>query len=196
MSKSILFLLCIPALIAPATLAARDALSLEIAIPKTGEARVISAGPGYHFHVLLKNCSKQPQRIWDERFSFGYFSLSFLLTDSSGSHWVARKKDRGWTMNAPEFLKLDPGETLVLDVYPADTDTWEGFPLPTRYRTNVMMRAAFEVPHDKYTKQYSVWTGKISSPEKPFVFRPASPMLHSAGRGGGEALQKGRVSQQ
>jgi hypothetical protein len=127
--------------------------------------------PADHFHVVLTNVSDQPIRLWRDWCSWGYFCLSFELTDQDGRTFQVRKKPRGWDKNFPDPFTIPGGNHMVLDV--ALDDTWEGVPLPVNRNGQVWkIKAVYEVPADEETAKHKVWTGKVSSPEKTYtVFR-------------------------
>jgi hypothetical protein len=96
--------------------------------------------------------------------------LTFELTDEAGKSWTVKKKDREWTKNSPDWWSLEPRENLVLDVDFADSDAWEGFPRPVNGSQVVSVRAVYEIKPDKFSKEYGVWTGKITSDAKKLTF--------------------------
>src|SRR5689334_5393430 len=92
-------------------------ISLETVVPElsNGERKVSYRNSGTewdrraHFHVILTNRSHQPQRIWTEGCSWGYYALSFELTDSAGKTWTVTKPlGKPWTINRPTFVIVEP----------------------------------------------------------------------------------------
>jgi hypothetical protein len=153
------------------TYAAESPLSISIAVPaRNGERRIEYRDKSTHFHVIISNTSDKPQQIWREWCSWGYFGLSFEFTDERGKKWTAKKKPRLWTVNAPDWLTLQPQESLVLDVYFGDSDTWDGFPRPEHGSQTVTMQAVFEFSPDDESRQHGVWTGRAISKADGFVF--------------------------
>jgi hypothetical protein len=123
-----------------------------------------------HFHVIVSNVSGKTQRILREDCSEGYFALTFEFTDDSGKKWVSRKKGE-FFKNNPVFWILEPGESIVLDVYFGDLKTWEGFPIPDRGLDRTLtMRAIFEIPPGQYSRKVGIWTGRITSAAKKYEF--------------------------
>lgn len=160
------------------TLAAAQAMaddspiSISLAIPAQWGGRALENfqdGHATHFHVIVSNVSGQPQRIWQE---WGYFGLTFELTDEQGKKWVARKCPRGWDKNFPSTWTLDPHESLVLDVYFTDTNIWQGFAMPKRNSQTVTMQAVLEFKPDENSRQIGVWTGRAVSKAEKVTFYP------------------------
>jgi len=145
------------------------ALSVSIAVPQNriGERAVFTSVQGPHFHVMITNTSDQPQRIWQEWCSWGYFALAFELTDQSGQKWIVRKEPREWSKNYPDFWTIESQEQLVLDVEFGKTGLWDG--LPPSHGT-FTMRAIFEIRPDEFLMKHSVWTGRIVSKADKYVF--------------------------
>jgi hypothetical protein len=143
--------------------AAEPPFSISIADP--GRPRPFEdRSEASHFHVVIRNISNEAQRIWQERNSWGYYSLSFELADASGKRWVASKrKDMRWSVNGPGFENLGPGEVAVLEVYFGNGEVWEGFPLQKGKHERVQLKAIFEVGESPESKEYRVWTGHIES---------------------------------
>jgi hypothetical protein len=119
-----------------------------------------------HFHVLITNISQKQQRIWQGWNSWGWYNLTFEVLDSSGSliYKLEHKKAK-WTVNFPSSYCINPGEQFVIDVYFARKDEWL---LPflkgkKEGEFKVNMRAIYEIPEDKDTKEMGIWTGKIKS---------------------------------
>jgi hypothetical protein len=122
-----------------------------------------------HFYVIVSNVSKKPQRVWKEWCSWGYFALSFEITDKSGKTWIAeRDQSRQFTMNFPDLWVLAPKENLVIPVHFGDKKLWKGFPDPQ----TVTMKAIFEIKPDKETEERAVWTGRIESKADKYTFLP------------------------
>jgi len=168
--KSLISLLFAIALV-PLCEAADSVISVAIAVPAHGSHRVLEYSGGHesHFHVLISNVSDKPQKIWREWCSWGYYALSFEITDESGKTWTATKKARDWDKNFPDSWTLAAKETLVLDVHFAGSDTWEGFPRPSGVSQTITIRAIFEISPDKDSQRDSVWTGRALSKADKFV---------------------------
>ena len=98
--------------------------------------------------------------------------MSFEFTDQSGKEWVVKKKLRAWSKNYPDYVTLEPQESLVLDVYFANAAIWDGFPYPAgAVGEPFTMAAVFEAKPDDSSRKYSVWTGRAVSKAQKYVFR-------------------------
>jgi hypothetical protein len=151
---------------APETEAGKGAIEVSIAIPLRNanqERELNYLGTRPHFHVLVTNVSDQPQRVWREWCSWGYFALSFEVTDADGKTRAIIKNLRAWTRNFPDYWTIPPHESLVLEVDFADTSVWQPFPHPEGDPMSFTMQAVFEIPRDKETEKDSVWTGRVVS---------------------------------
>ncbi len=151
--------------------AATPELSVSLAVPtKDGDRVLLLHERGGHFHVLVSNVSDEPQRVWMDSCSWGYNALTFELADAAGKTWIVKKQPSEWSKNSPNWWTLAPGEPLVLDVHFADTNVWEGFPRPVNASQVVSVRAIFEIKPDKFSDEYKVWTGRVSSDVKKLTF--------------------------
>ncbi len=153
--------------------AADKSIRVAIAIPQNrqGERRVnVNFLDRERFHVIITNTSHKPKRIWQEWCSWGYYGLSFQLTDEHGKTWTARKKLRAWSRNYPDYWTLGPQESLVVDVAFFDSDLWEGFPTPKVSSWKLKMCAVYEVRPDRESEENSVWTGRSISKADDYVF--------------------------
>ena len=160
-------LLCALLGTATASLADDAPLSVSIAAPLYGETRPISLhGRQPHFHVLLTNTSDAPLHFWREWCSWGYYALSFELTDEHGKTWIAHKKKTRWTYNFPDFWTLLPKDSLLIEVYFTDKDRWEGF---LSRPTHLTMRAICEVRPDDESRKLDVWSGRVASEPHKYV---------------------------
>lgn len=158
----------------------REELSISIAIPKHGGDRsIIYSSTSDHFSVVITNTSNQPQKVWKEWCSWGYFSLWFEVEEEGGRKYEVHKKGRAWFRNYPDAWTIAPGENLVIDVYFGSND-WDNFPLPKDGKPKkVKLTAIFENGHDeeidkellKLSNCEDIWLGKISSsPSDFFVY--------------------------
>jgi hypothetical protein len=144
--------------------AGEQSLSVSIAVPSDSDGRRVEyRDPTSHFHVVLSNASSRPQRVWQDCCSWGYYALSFELVDESGTKWVAKRAQTGFTVNYPAYWTLGPGEAHVFDVYFGDDTQWEGFRLPIDRRQERSLTAIFEVSVDKEAVARGAWTGRVVS---------------------------------
>src|SRR6188472_4536687 len=88
---------------------ANPPLELKIAIPVHHQHRSLNTGD--HFHVLVKNVSDAPLRLWTDKYSWGYGNLSFEQVAADGTVTKVKKKPRGWDKNFPDWLELQPGDS-------------------------------------------------------------------------------------
>lgn len=121
------------------------------------------------FQVVLTNVSDRPVRLWREWCSWGYFSLSFVVTGEDGKSVAVRKKSRGWDKNYPDATIVPPGDHFVFRVS-FDDAIWQDSPLPERGRSRtVQLKAEYAVESDEQSEKLGVWTGRASSPEDRFT---------------------------
>jgi hypothetical protein len=106
--------------------------------------------------VVITNASNQPLRLWNEWCSWGYFNLSFQVTDENGKTGTVKKTSPIFEPNVPSWSVLQPGDHQVIEVS-FDPRTWLDPVLPEarKYR-EVKMMAVFEVPEDKETKENNI----------------------------------------
>jgi hypothetical protein len=151
------------------------AISISIAVPALdpgSERSVVAFDRTSHFPVILTNTSDKPQRIVTEWNSWGDHALSFELTDDSGKKFTARRVVSDYAKNTLHWWILKPQESMVLDVYFADSDRWQGFPHPVGYGNSqtVTMRAVFEVKSNEVPVSDGLWVGRIVSQPDKYVF--------------------------
>ena len=146
-------------------------ISIAVAVlAQNGERRIEYRDPTAHFHVIVSNASDKPKRIWREWCSWGYYGLTFEFTDEQGKKWVAKKKPQVWTRNFPDWWTLAAHESLVIDVYFGDLETWQDFPLPENGSQTVTMQAIFDFKPDDEARKDGIWTGRIASKADKFTF--------------------------
>ncbi len=148
----------------------RSAPGFSMSIASSGTGRIEYREPKDHFHVILSNTSAKAQRVFQDSNSWGYYSLSFELEDHGGKKWLARKKRIAFSRNVPSWLEIPPGENLVIDVYWGDESAWDGFPPFETEAKRLTVRAVLEIKPDAETKQFQVWTGRMTSPTQEVVF--------------------------
>jgi hypothetical protein len=150
-------------------------ITISIVLPPRSGPSVLkwSDGPKTHFHVVIRNATAKPKRIFEEWNSWGYGALSFELTDEHGVTKVARKGVKAWTMNGATSFTIPPREIAIIDVYFADRTIWgESFWLPPGHPTGrVTMKAIYEVRRDTFSKKHDVWTGKVTSAPVECLFK-------------------------
>jgi len=118
----------------------RESVERELVYPN------FTGGIQFHFPVIVTNLSDKPQRIAQEGCSMGYDALSFEWTDESGKKQKAEKVGIEFAKNVYSWWTLQPGESLVINVFYTDTASWTGFPHPPPHESQtVTMRAVFEM---------------------------------------------------
>ena len=151
-------------------------IALSIAVPAlayNNERSVVAFDQNGHFPVILTNTSDKPQRIVTPWNSWGDHALSFEITDSSGKKSVARAVSVEYAKNMLHWWIVQPRESVVFDVYFADTKKWEGFPHPVHYGNSeaVTMRAIFEFrPVTLEPPMDGLWAGRVFSKPVQVVF--------------------------
>jgi hypothetical protein len=159
--RALLTTTCLAA--AELTRAGTPPITVAIAVT-SGPTQLNARDATSHFHVVLQNTSDVPQRLWQEWNSWGYYSLSFELTDVAGKQWiVAKRRDMRWSRNSPTYETIEPGRQLIVDVYFGDAAQWEGFPLQKGRQPIVQMRAIYEVLESPESKSYGAWVGRVES---------------------------------
>jgi len=144
-------------------------LSLMIAVPIHDGQRTIEVGRrATHFNVIIRNLSEHRVNLWREWCSWGYFNLSFRFTAENGTKWIAKKKEKDWEKNFPDFVAVDPRGELVIDVT-FDPDIWDNvLPLDTGRSTTVSMVAIYQSENSDDTKERGVWSGRLVSDEREY----------------------------
>jgi hypothetical protein len=172
MASLSVFLVAIVALEAVGITAQDDQspFSVAIAVPtRFGKRSIELYRPEQHFHVVLTNISKHDVSVWREWCSWGYFNLSFEVTDSEGKTVVVKKKQRGWGKNYPDFATIDPNGNFVIDVT-FDPEVWENPPLPEEGKSQTLsIRAIYESAECGEAKESKVWTGRAVSEKKEYT---------------------------
>jgi len=135
-----------------------------------GDRAILLSPSPQHFHVVLTNVTKAPIRLWREWCSWGYFTLSFEMTDQSGKKVSIQKKPKGWNKNYPDWITILPGEHMVFDVT-FDEATWQNAPSLEANKPQIArLKAIFEIPENVEAKERNIWTGRVSSPEYTYTF--------------------------
>ena len=126
--------------------------------------------PNRDFYVLLSNVSKQPQTVWEDWNSWGYYAISFELTTNDGKKYVLSKRQADFTRNFPSTVIIEPAEHVV---YPIHLDEWwETRPLlPKTAELPITLRAIYEISPTLESGQYRVWTGRVESHPYNFTLR-------------------------
>lgn len=124
--------------------------------------------PSQHFHVVVTNVSGKPIRLWREWCSWGYYMLSFRVTDENGKVTEVKKGPCEWKKNYPDWTTLQPGDHMVYEVS-FDERTWPDVALEQGKARQVRMSAVIEVKPDMDSEREDVWTGTVASPERSYT---------------------------
>src|SRR4051812_27123537 len=120
--------------LAVGSVAQADELSVRIVpagLRDNGVRTLTFYSPDQSFYVVVTNVSKEPVRLWKEWCSWGYFTLSFEMTDDKGKVTPITKKVRGWDKNHPDWMLVGPGDSMVFAVN-FDESLWTHSPLPAK----------------------------------------------------------------
>lgn len=114
------------------------------------------------FYVVLTNQSDKPQLVWEAGNSWGYRSISFEITSSSGKTYVISKKEQRFTRNFPSTYSIPPG---AQQVFPIELDDeWLGKPSHESAGTDrVTVKALFETKPSNEASTMGVGVSRISS---------------------------------
>jgi hypothetical protein len=149
-----------------------DQLSVRIVPTRSSEkggATITLWQPTQHFHVVITNMSDKPLRLWRDWCSWGEQMLSFQITDENGKVTHVKRVPCEYLKNYPAWTTIPVGNHMVLEVS-FDPQKWISAPLPEKGKSReVKMKAVFEIPKDKDTKEHKVWTGKVSSPKHAYT---------------------------
>jgi hypothetical protein len=109
---------CLLALALTSSVNATEPSQLELRIGKvTGIVEVGEEGLRSKLHVVVRNRSNKPARIFDEWNSWGYHQLTFTAEFKNGrSIELKRRGGQIWHANAPDVIELEPGEMYVYEV--------------------------------------------------------------------------------
>lgn len=125
-----------------------------------------------HFHVLLKNISNEPQKIWDPGCPAGFYSLSFEIVGLNAekknfSRSLVPPGNVGWSVTI-----IPAGAYYVFDIDPFGAE-WRGF--LTLGMDSFSVKAIFEeklknpynyrgiFQHGVYPEDSGVWEGRVES---------------------------------
>ncbi|MDD5584794.1 MAG: hypothetical protein PHV55_07045 [Candidatus Omnitrophica bacterium] len=116
-------------------------------------------------HVILKNISDKPQKIWSESYSWGYENLSFeMILD--GKRVLIEKKPREWEKNFPDYWTILSGEYFVFDVS-LTSEEWN-FPSIEEASKIAELKAVYRNTSNSFKtgtegNYEGFWTGRIES---------------------------------
>ena len=127
------------------------------------------------FHVLLYNPSDKPLRLFAEKYSWGFFGLSFDVAYPDGRVVHSEKTTVGWDKNFPDFTNIGPRGYYVFEVS-FDPQLWTNSVLLEkssglwgRDGRPCRLRAIYSIKSDPEAVKYGVWTGTIRSEERAYI---------------------------
>ncbi|MFH1594501.1 MAG: hypothetical protein ABID09_07380 [Candidatus Omnitrophota bacterium] len=118
------------------------------------------------FHVLLKNISLIPQKIWDDEGFAGRDNLSFEMVIDGNIEFVHRNQEFGRSGDPGMRVMLYPGEYHVFDVYFNDR-VWY-LPNFSKFKINTRIRAVYANHTDDLfklmdVKDSHIWKGRVET---------------------------------
>ena len=164
----------------PSTAGAAEALAPTLIIIPAHYASDASSTDALYtrFHVLFYNPSDKSLRLFDERYSWGYFGLSFTVTYPDGRVEHVKKKGRGWDKNVPFSWTIEPKGYYVFDVF-FDPGIWTDSVLLEKSGSEsrkCRLQAIYSIepsPEAVKGSQWGgpegVWTGTIRSEERAYI---------------------------
>jgi hypothetical protein len=80
----------------------------------------LTTGRRSHLHFILLS-NRDGINIYEDWNSWGYFTRSFIATDSQSRHFeITRRPPLGWLRNFPSVTTLNNGQFLITDIYLCD----------------------------------------------------------------------------
>lgn len=145
-------------------------LSLTIAVPvHDGQGTIQVGRQATRFNVIIENLSEHQINLWQEWCSWGYFNLKFQFTDKKGTMWIAKKKEKEWEKNFPDFVSIGPRDKLVIDVM-FNPDIWKNvLPPDVGKFTTVSIVAIYESKDSDHAKKREVWSGRLVSNKREYT---------------------------
>jgi hypothetical protein len=117
---------------------------------------------GAALRLEIANVSRAPVRIWTTTFPLGYFSICLVVSPPSGAPCTVRRKPARWTVNVPEYVTIEPGDSHGETLDPND-GTWDRRQCRVDPPTDVGVVAVLEITPDADTARYRVVTGRFES---------------------------------
>ena len=121
------WLLMLSASAASAQQQAPFVLSLVVSISTPDGERELAMDRYPRFYVQFINISEQPQRIWKDWNSWGWFNLSLRMQSEQGVRTISRKRPAAWDGDFPDFWTVPPGESIIMEV-DMTSGEWQGLP--------------------------------------------------------------------
>jgi len=153
-------------------------VEISIAIPQYGEAfshavyprKLRWEIPDALFDVVIRNTSNRPLDFFTDGNSWGDYTLSFNITASDGSKWMASKTPHGYSRNFPGFVRLMPGEVWVRGVAYKEP-LWTGFARAHEKQGQAVRIQAVLSQSDQMKKaDPDIWSGQVLSPALSVTF--------------------------
>ena len=110
--------------------------------------------------VSIANKGNESIKLWALTYLPGYHSIYFRISGSATNDlWIKRKQVR-WTVNAPDYYIINPGESRKIDLDLND-GTWDLPALPPGKEMEIS--AVLEILEDDETLRSGVLTGRYES---------------------------------
>ena len=132
--------------------------------------REISMDRYPRIHILLTNHSDQPQRIWKDWNTWGYFNLQLDWYQNGKAYPIRRKTPEAWDGDFPDFWLVQPKESLIIEI-DLSSGQWSGFPDLYGEMIEATLVATYQNKPDPLAQEFDIWVGKLVSKRLEIVFR-------------------------
>ena len=122
------------------------------------------------FHVVLRNISSVPVKIWKDWNSWGYYNLSLSFSNSDTSFTISKKSPTNWDGDFADYWTVPAGESLVLDI-DMRAGVWKGLPDLYGETMTGKIKATYENKPDALAAEFGIWTGKLTTASLPVIFK-------------------------
>ena len=125
------------------------------------------------FHAVLTNVSKEPKKIFEHWNAWGNLNISFEITTSDGTKYVASMIPKIYYANKPSTFLVLPGEHYVYEF--KLNDDWETKPHLSYYSKKVENPVEFKAIYKTTAGEeatQNVWIGRVESKTYHFILTP------------------------
>jgi hypothetical protein len=115
--------------------------------------------------VIFTNNSKRDLRLWDTAYSWGYWSISFQLSNKqyTSVSTIIRDWNTEFTVNGPIYYKLAPGEELRIPLNLKNGE-WMRNQTTLQLKDQILsIRVSYRVNPTPEADQHDVFVGSIMS---------------------------------